>query len=717
MQGISRVTRVAMVTLMIGGCFPPVDDKDADVSVDDVADTSGQDTSQAGDTSPQPETVGDDSVAPVDTVDQDTENDTIELDTVEPDTTVADTVEPDTSVVDTVEPDTLEVDTVEPECDDAGDCQHLAGVCTKVLCLGGTCAAQPDSGADCDDGVACTKDDVCSGFTCAGTAYGCDDGETCTDDLCDGDGGCDYPAKDGACWIAGQCFTAGDTKPGDPCRVCQSGESWSPNDGATCSDGDDVCTLEDTCDGMTCVPGDPPDDAPGNWAVDVVRSVSPQRSLAVAVQPVGLSDWAFFAELQSGGLVPTTTGDVNYSSDAMVVVRKSAASTWVMAEFTADQALLTASTAQNGVMAWGAQLQGPGEATFADETLTKSGPETSFYLAATDAWGDRRFLIETPWRVEAIATMAGGGVTTASVTHGSYVTSAGENATIPGTDISDVAVTRYSSLGEQLWGGVIRTPELPAALPSSCRVDGTAVGVIAAVRQSAAVEIGPSTIDVTVPGTNTTFAIIKFDGATTTTVVAPFEFTGELMANPGIAIRAPVLFCDSAGFVVIFDGVAPTAIDDSIVIVQPDAASAIVRVGWNGAPEWALELSGVPVLKSAYSAGTLTIVGTRFGGTGQLVRVGGPVLATLDSASQSVLHITGDGLLSWGTDLTNDVPSILGVGVRGIAPNLKTAVAGAYVGSGLDWTSVSPAFEFTGSSDVNAFGVLLNSASGLSCAP
>ena len=45
--------------------------------------------------------------------------------------------------------------------------------------------------AGCDDGNACTENDVCADGACAaGTDIACDDGEGCTDDACDPASGC-----------------------------------------------------------------------------------------------------------------------------------------------------------------------------------------------------------------------------------------------------------------------------------------------------------------------------------------------------------------------------------------------------------------------------------------------------------------------------------------------------------------------------------------------
>lgn len=77
------------------------------------------------------------------------------------------------------------------------------------------------SGAKCDDGNTCTKDDMCKSGQCAGTYYGnkCGDGLSCTDDLCDGKGGCANKMKSDWCRIGKSCHKDGTTDKGG-CSVC-----------------------------------------------------------------------------------------------------------------------------------------------------------------------------------------------------------------------------------------------------------------------------------------------------------------------------------------------------------------------------------------------------------------------------------------------------------------------------------------------------------------
>ena len=161
------------------------------------------------------------------------------------------------------------------QCDGNGGCSvaPLSGWCV----IGGQCvaagepnpanpcqscmpavsqAAWSNNQDACDDGDPCTKDDLCSGGACSGTAYPCGDGKTCTDDVCDGQGGCSNPVVPGSCVVDGACYADGDTQPGNPCEYCDAGQDgygWTPTaQGVACNDGL-TCTSDDACDGAgTC---------------------------------------------------------------------------------------------------------------------------------------------------------------------------------------------------------------------------------------------------------------------------------------------------------------------------------------------------------------------------------------------------------------------------------------------------------------------------------
>ncbi len=162
-------------------------------------------------------------------------------------------------------------------CDGKGGCNHAIGSAHCVI--GGACVAadaknpnnpcqscQPtksktawsNNNDSCDDGVACTHSDVCSGGTCGGTAYVCNDGKGCTTDTCDGKGGCSYPVAAGNCLINTSCYANGATNPANSCEQCAAATSqtkWSAksagtacNDGLSCTTGD-ACNAEGQCVG------------------------------------------------------------------------------------------------------------------------------------------------------------------------------------------------------------------------------------------------------------------------------------------------------------------------------------------------------------------------------------------------------------------------------------------------------------------------------------
>jgi hypothetical protein len=136
-----------------------------------------------------------------------------------------------------------------------------AEVCGDTL--DNDCNGTADDGCDglpCDDGNACTSDDVYVGSTGTGTPYSCSDGLTCTTDICDGTGGCTNEIAAGNCLIDGTCYSSGEQSPSNSCQLCTPGTSqvtWTANDGFACDDGI-FCTGVDVCVAGVCTgSGDP----------------------------------------------------------------------------------------------------------------------------------------------------------------------------------------------------------------------------------------------------------------------------------------------------------------------------------------------------------------------------------------------------------------------------------------------------------------------------
>ena len=120
------------------------------------------------------------------------------------------------------------------QCPDDGPC--VASECAEPE---GACVSSPVEGT-CDDADACTLDDACNAGVCSGlTPRECDDGNPCTVDSCDPVLGCRWESNEGAPCDDGSICTLGDTC---AAGVCSSGEA------VKCDDGD-VCTIG-TCDAV-----------------------------------------------------------------------------------------------------------------------------------------------------------------------------------------------------------------------------------------------------------------------------------------------------------------------------------------------------------------------------------------------------------------------------------------------------------------------------------
>lgn len=152
-------------------------------------------------------------------------------------------------------------------CPDGNECTDDA--CVVFENGGAACVWTAVSGTvPCDDGSACTSNDVCANKVCAGTGTDCDDGEVCTTDSCNAAGGCTNTPNaatcdDGVpCTINTQCAngacgggTQKDCQDNNPCTTdsCdpQTGGCLNVANTATCNDGNS-CTGNDICGNKTC---------------------------------------------------------------------------------------------------------------------------------------------------------------------------------------------------------------------------------------------------------------------------------------------------------------------------------------------------------------------------------------------------------------------------------------------------------------------------------
>jgi hypothetical protein len=139
-------------------------------------------------------------------------------------------------------------------------CRPAAGPCDRAEnCTGNGALCPADlkvaDGTACNDGNACTRNDICTTGTCGGTAYGCDDGLACTADTCNGDGTCGHTVAAGNCAIDGACYVAGAVNPNNQCQQCTPGTSqtgWTlRSNGTICRAAAGGCDVAEVCDGTS----------------------------------------------------------------------------------------------------------------------------------------------------------------------------------------------------------------------------------------------------------------------------------------------------------------------------------------------------------------------------------------------------------------------------------------------------------------------------------
>lgn len=137
--------------------------------------------------------------------------------------------------------------------------------CTVEYCSPsqGGCVYIAKDGIACDDGDACTTDDICKDKECIGGApKKCDDGNICTDDLCDKEKGCIYLQNKNPCNDNDAC-TINDTCTLGKCV----GQKMDCSDGISCTvdwcdskigcinlPNNDLCDDNNSCTKDICVP-------------------------------------------------------------------------------------------------------------------------------------------------------------------------------------------------------------------------------------------------------------------------------------------------------------------------------------------------------------------------------------------------------------------------------------------------------------------------------
>ncbi|MBI1825572.1 MAG: hypothetical protein HY287_13160 [Planctomycetes bacterium] len=112
-------------------------------------------------------------------------------------------------------------------------------ICTNDLCNPTTGCYHVNNTISCDDGNICTTNDACTGGTCAGTTMNCDDDNPCTDDFCNPETECG-------------CYHVNNTRPCDDGNICTTSDICS---GGICVGGPLLgCNLGTVCTTGTCRP-------------------------------------------------------------------------------------------------------------------------------------------------------------------------------------------------------------------------------------------------------------------------------------------------------------------------------------------------------------------------------------------------------------------------------------------------------------------------------
>ena len=148
--------------------------------------------------------------------------------------------------------------------------------CIKGKCsiTTGKCTYTPLVAVPCNDGNACTVDEICKNEQCTGKAATCDDNNKCTNDKCDPKKGCVHDSAAGSCDDNSKCTEKDACKNGacvglpisvtgacddkNPCTAdtCKADKGCVnvPQSGPTCDDGNS-CTKNDKCSQGVCKAG------------------------------------------------------------------------------------------------------------------------------------------------------------------------------------------------------------------------------------------------------------------------------------------------------------------------------------------------------------------------------------------------------------------------------------------------------------------------------
>jgi hypothetical protein len=175
-------------------------------------------------------------------------------------------------------------------------CDPATGECTNTV---------KADGSSCNDGVACTRADVCTGGVCGGSDYSCAAPDQCHEAAtCNGDGTCSYAAKANgtACNDGNPCTVV------DTCQngVCAAGSpvtctaSDSCHDAGACDSATGQCSNPAKANGSTCGAGQICNGgacAAGCWISGTYYASGTVNGACQSCQPsVSTTSWSNIAE-------------------------------------------------------------------------------------------------------------------------------------------------------------------------------------------------------------------------------------------------------------------------------------------------------------------------------------------------------------------------------------------------------------------------------------
>lgn len=136
-------------------------------------------------------------------------------------------------------------------------CPEDNNVCTTAACNAVSGCYFANNSSTCNDNNPCTLNDACSAGLCNGTPKNCSDSNICTNDICNtSTGACENTNNSASCNDGNAC-TVNDVCAGG---ICTSGTPFNCNDNNACTD--DACNSATGCffvndDSNTCNDGNP----------------------------------------------------------------------------------------------------------------------------------------------------------------------------------------------------------------------------------------------------------------------------------------------------------------------------------------------------------------------------------------------------------------------------------------------------------------------------